>query len=113
MDDSVGKGQLIKRKELLKKVSIIAGEIRAIETPISETNLEKQPRKPDWVEIENEKHNLEMRPKDKDFERILQELHTEATKEESCKNGLSVSNVFVLFIIVCIIIILSLIFYRG
>ncbi len=47
----------------------------------------------------------------KDFEKNLQELHREAIEEELCKNGLSVSNVFVLLIIVWIIIILSFIFY--
>lgn len=60
IDDCVGKGYLIKRKKLLEKVSKVAGEIRAIETPISETNLEQQPHKPYWVEIENEKHNLDL-----------------------------------------------------
>lgn len=105
----------------MEKVSKIAGEIRAIETPISETdiekqshkpiseiNLEKQPHKPDWVEIENEKHNLEMRSKDKDFERILQELHTEA-EEESNKYGWYGYKLFAIFIIVYILI-LSLYF---
>jgi len=60
IDDSVGKGHLIKRNELLEKASKVAGEIRAIETPISETNLEPQPHKPDWVDIENENHNLDL-----------------------------------------------------
>ena len=46
----------------MEKVSKIAGEIIAIETPISETNLEKQPHKSDWVEIENEKHKLDLSP---------------------------------------------------
>jgi hypothetical protein len=32
----------------------------AIENPISETNEEQQFQKPDWVEIENEKHNLDL-----------------------------------------------------
>jgi hypothetical protein len=65
--DCVDKGQLIKRKELLEKLSKVADEIRAIETPISEGNLEKQPHKPDWVEIENQKHKLELSP-NKEFD---------------------------------------------
>jgi hypothetical protein len=60
INDCVGKGHFIKRKELLEKVSKIAGEIRAIETPISETDLEQQTHNPDWVDIENERHNLDL-----------------------------------------------------
>jgi hypothetical protein len=60
IDDCVDKGNLIKRKELVEKVSNVIREIRAIETPISETNVEQQSHKPDWVEIENAKHNLDL-----------------------------------------------------
>lgn len=60
VNDCVDKGQLLKRKELLEKIAVVNREIRAIEDPISETNEEQQFHKPDWVEIENKKHNLDL-----------------------------------------------------
>lgn len=59
IDDCADKGHLIKRQELLRKASVVSRRIRALETPTSETNGGRQAHKPDWVEIENQRHNLE------------------------------------------------------
>lgn len=103
IDDCVDRGHLIKRKELLDELFILSEKIRAIETPISEPTGEKPSHKPDWVEIENEKHKLDLSKisleekttkeltealkfselKDKELAKIIQELHAEAIAEES------------------------------
>ena len=88
IDDCIGKGHLIKRKELLEKVSKVAGEIRAIETPISETNVEQQTHNPDWVDIENEKHNLDLSKiplEEKNTKELTEDIKTQelvSTKKE-------------------------------
>lgn len=59
IDDCADKGHQIKRQELLSKASVVSRRIRALETPTSDTNGGRQGHKPDWVEIENQRHNLE------------------------------------------------------
>ena len=63
IDDCTDKGHLIKRQELLKKVSVVCRKIRDLETPISKTNGEQQTHKPDWVDIVNKEHAIEIAQK--------------------------------------------------
>lgn len=118
INDCADKGQLLKRKELLEKISVVNREIRAIETPISETDVEQQSYEPDWVDIENKKFTLEEKTtkelteapipdtsenkesKDKHFAKILKELHTEAIPESRSRYTLIASIIFIISIIV-------------